>query len=613
MANRDRNFFIVFEPGCYCSKCGKRVLRDRYNYKKHGESCGGFIEDDNYEPVREQDYGYRLHKEENNLVLSICRPYLRLRTGFKDQFSGGDWNVIFQCVFMANSKVVKINKQEIDISLDTWVTMIRARKLVRIHRGSDLNVIRSVFPIVKDIYNIQMFVHIYRMKGYTYNPAISKSLADKLLEKKDAIMEKEVIFDEAEIHRQFVDGLRYLPLSNTSRKKRFPLKATIYKVGKNTCVLRILLKTSSGTIAFLFSKDYIYMPDMPCPVKIKDIMAMSVWYDELSEKRIRAFAKRYPSYNLEVFMDQVSNANVLLPLLAPNYHALIELAAKAGLVHVASNLSLPQYDLDPCLYSNLKEAFGLPVDCLKKLEADMVEAHIIKAMKEVWHCDPQFLNFDHFNEQMIRFFVDRQNERITGILQMDNVKTLKILRYLYCNPDYNMYRDYLDISGQMGGIYGEGLCPKNLYQAHDRAVALFKEKRDRIMQQNFDKNLNKESYIRLSSDYREADIRFFEKDEFMILIPRECGDLFKESQAMHNCVRTYVSAVATGKTKIVFLRRKENPQASLGTIEVNSYDQVVQAKGWGNRHLGLSEQRFIRKWAKYKNLMITTYDLEESA
>ena len=38
----DRNFFIISDkvPGCFCSKCGKRVMQDSYNYKLHGEKCG---------------------------------------------------------------------------------------------------------------------------------------------------------------------------------------------------------------------------------------------------------------------------------------------------------------------------------------------------------------------------------------------------------------------------------------------------------------------------------------------------------------------------------------------------------------------------------------------
>ena len=73
-------------------------------------------------------------------------------------------------------------------------------------------------------------------------------------------------------------------------------------------------------------------------------------------------------------------------------------------------------------------------------------------------------------------------------------------------------------------------------------------------------------------------------------------------------------AVANGRTRIAFLRKKSDPKKSFGTIEVNSSGHLIQAKAFANRHLDRNAQLFVRKWAKVKKLKLSsTRDLSETA
>ena len=75
----------------YCSHCGKRVLQDEYNLKKHGQGCG-FTSFDIFEILTESNYGYAFSKrDEKTLLFSVYRPDLRPLPGFKDRFKNKGW------------------------------------------------------------------------------------------------------------------------------------------------------------------------------------------------------------------------------------------------------------------------------------------------------------------------------------------------------------------------------------------------------------------------------------------------------------------------------------------------------------------------------------------
>lgn len=616
----DRNFFIVSDkvPGCYCSKCGKRVMRDLYNYKKHGENCG-FTTEDNYKPVAMDGYGYKLHKEDGALVFSICKPELIPIRGFNDKFSGGAWSIVFQAVLGVDTKEIKVTCQKTAIPFDTWIALIRAEKVAKIHYESDRDIIHSVFPAVVDIYNLQMFIHIYRTKGYKYRKVISDKAADKFLGSLEEQLKDEVLIPGPRIYRRF----SRLPRNISGRHMRayyYPMRVSLYRLKDkdNTYILKILQKTPLGVRGFLFSEDYVYTSE---PVNVYEIFPTSVWYRDSDRRKLEMFEDRYPKYQIRSFMEQSDDRNVLILLLSGNYHVLAEQAAKAGVVDVVTNMHwLPEFELDPAVYKNLKDAFGLPVSFLKKLEWDMMEPCVLEELKELRKNHPAYVDFDFFTGNMIRFYLDSnlsgrfRNGRITGISGLNSRQILQIIRYLKKSLclDYDVYRDYLDMCGQMG-IYTDGLSPEDVGAAHGRILEMYQEKKDVLLQEHFIREIQTEDYQRLATDFEKEDEGFFEKDEYVMILPESSKDLILESQQMHNCVRTYAGAVSRGMTRIVFLRKKDEPEKSFGTIEVDCDNRLIQAKAFGNRHLDKKAQEFVRKWAKYKKLSIITRDLDETA
>ena len=76
----------------------------------------------------------------------------------------------------------------------------------------------------------------------------------------------------------------------------------------------------------------------------------------------------------------------------------------------------------------------------------------------------------------------------------------------------------------------------------------------------------------LARNYEEKrDALTFESENFKVIIPQTPEDFKREADAQQNCVFSmYLDKVIAGKTHVVFIRRKDAPNTSLITCEVNN-------------------------------------------
>lgn len=76
---------------------------------------------------------------------------------------------------------------------------------------------------------------------------------------------------------------------------------------------------------------------------------------------------------------------------------------------------------------------------------------------------------------------------------------------------------------------------------------------------------------------KKRDVLAFENDDFVVIIPQTAEDFKAEADAQHNCVYSmYLPYVINGETYVVFIRRKDNPAASLITCEVRPNGTIWQ-------------------------------------
>ena len=406
-----------------------------------------------------------------------------------------------------------------------------------------------------------------------------------------------------------------------------PLKAVLVKGRDSSLILRITLsRAGQEPVAFLFSRGYAACTPN---ADVKSVLKEKCTLDGDSEKAVRWFARACPEYHLEQYLDKSSN--VLIPLIAPEYHNLLELAAKAAIPAVAENMeSLEQFEKDPFVIRNLPTAFGLPLHVLRALRPQDTTPELLEKLAEIYRSHPGLLQFDRFTPSMCSFYENMKihmtaagketasghrpsgrRYRINGLTRTDltDAQVLQILRYLYRkNASWQYLCDYINAC-ELLGEYPYGFLPKNsLVEAHDRVVERIGIRENDTEEFSFARAVLSRNYQSLVTNETEEDQEFFRDDPFVIIAPRHRQDLFAESASMHNCVRIYTHRVAAGNTKIYFLRKKTAPMRSYGTIEVQGW-RLIQAKGFANSRLDRQAQDFILKWCEARHLLIRTRDI----
>ena len=153
-----------------------------------------------------------------------------------------------------------------------------------------------------------------------------------------------------------------------------------------------------------------------------------------------------------------------------------------------------------------------------------------------------------------------------------------------------LWTDYLDAAEHLGLDLNNDVIrfPRNLLAAHDERCATWAElQRQRKLEED----------IKRAEEHRKATVERYNKlrkqYEFVfaglrIVIPTSPDEIIREGAALKHCVGGYATRHAEGKTTILFLRRTDQPEKSLVTIEMNG-KQLRQAHGWKNEMEGSDE------------------------
>lgn len=165
------------------------------------------------------------------------------------------------------------------------------------------------------------------------------------------------------------------------------------------------------------------------------------------------------------------------------------------------------------------------------------------------------------------------------IVYLDYLETHEALNY--SNAIGTLY-DYTRMMRRISNKFDK--YPRNLLTSHNIAIR---------------------NYGRLSRGYDENAFRRqvnldmeFSYNEYRIIYPKMVQDIKDEASQQHHCVATYIDSVIDGETNIVFLRKKEDIDKSLVTMEVKN-NKVVQARGKFNRDLTQKEQEVVDRYNQY--------------
>lgn len=135
----------------------------------------------------------------------------------------------------------------------------------------------------------------------------------------------------------------------------------------------------------------------------------------------------------------------------------------------------------------------------------------------------------------------------------------------------------------------EDKYPQDLVLKHNRAAYCLILKADEINQKKFAEKATENFKLK------------YENNEYIVVCPNSPVDLKKEGELLGHCVGTYVDNYCRGESKIFFVRKKDEIDTPLITVELDKYNLEKQSRGKYNRGLTKTEKAFVNEWLEHIN------------
>lgn len=164
-------------------------------------------------------------------------------------------------------------------------------------------------------------------------------------------------------------------------------------------------------------------------------------------------------------------------------------------------------------------------------------------------------------------------------LYIDRLKTFEAIE----DMSY-ILRELLDYAKMMSFISPKyDKHPRNFLTTHKIATRNYNRLKQEFSEEKF------KEQIRLDYEGRFG--------EYCFIYPKCTQDIKDEAVMQNNCVASYIDRVIDGQCHILFLRKLDNLEKSLVTIEVRD-DKIVQAYRHFNDPITIEDQWIIDKWNK---------------
>ena len=248
----------------------------------------------------------------------------------------------------------------------------------------------------------------------------------------------------------------------------------------------------------------------------------------------------------------------------------IERIAKAGLTDLVVNfmsLGLPK---DFQKFEKMPKGF---LKLLKNATATTSVPNLIDCYKR----DPN-LTWEDFTYVAPRYrnVQDILRLKITGLNVAEIAKYIKYVdEQQACPPSESLqlWDDYLRMLKRLGVDFSDrrAVYPNSLKREHDQASRKVQILRDEKECQRFTEKVSTDKYKALA----------YKGNEYSVVTPTSPEDLFEEGRKLNHCVGTYVGTVASGYSKIVFVRQNGEIEKPLATMEIRG-SEIIQIKGFSN-------------------------------
>lgn len=299
----------------------------------------------------------------------------------------------------------------------------------------------------------------------------------------------------------------------------------------------------------------------------------------------------------------------------------IEVLVKMGMIGVVNALVKCHYGIVANQYASRPDKFlGIRKERVKQLIRKKGDVEILKTMQmekrfgQSWTED----QIEHLTETGLN---GMQVERATRYMTLQKLLN-RIEKYAGCKYGTECggakerirhiattYVDYLGMRAGLGydlnnTVYQQ---PRDLRAAHEKMVMeANKEKMDKHLREVA------EQYPNIRKCYRNLRKKYFYEDEnYMIRPARSAEEIVMEGRLLHHCVggAGYLNSHNTGKTYILMLRYKKEPEIPYITVEVDAkYPRIIQWYGEMDRK---PDKENIKAWLNAWLMKLKTGTLTE--
>lgn len=309
----------------------------------------------------------------------------------------------------------------------------------------------------------------------------------------------------------------------------------------------------------------LWLPRLNKGAEFYEIMLQPVlkhpYVAEMLKKRILADASIWsgPRWSLELHLIEVRE-------IYQKYAGLYECAAKAGV----------------------------------KLKEETLELYkIIGTISDTYSFDRGIDFTRHASECLVRFSrgntdaVDSLNE-LLELCSFEYESLRNYLLYASVQQGYafnfsGWIRTWRDTVRMQVGLFGKvkEKYPKSLVLLHDQLAYKYLLKREEIDEAQFQKQAELAAGLERSLG------------DYVIIAPTCREDFYEEATQQANCLASYVGSFTEGRCVIMFMRRKDEPETALVTLELRRNHgrwAVVQAKRAHNRKPKQEETEILRRY-----------------
>lgn len=263
---------------------------------------------------------------------------------------------------------------------------------------------------------------------------------------------------------------------------------------------------------------------------------------------------------------------------------------------------------------NIRESLGgLPMDeirMLREVDPDINGFELYSKIKAIQRVTSEMLT------QMIEMGFDQYKDLVEWVLRHTTWR--RAARYIeeqqkkYPKEKYDRdrrryrdmpptaaevardWRDYIADANILGWDVQSDfiLFPKDLRKAHRQTIQEVKDRE------------KPELYEKMVSILEAQKVFCWEDRNYIIRSPETGGEITAEGHALHHCVDRYVKSVAEGQSIILFVRKKEDPDSPMVTVELNPKTwERCQARGAHNTNPPAEVEKFLKKYERHLKQM----------